>query len=204
MATAMPMSAPIYCQRHFSSGPLLINIHTRVTRTLTFIITILFSFCSFTLLRHHDHRLVQIIYHLLASLQYSLVRRSYRKHLPFLDNHHRRLGYRCRTCTEKGNGIKRQDRPRCPRPDCQGDMDYKEVWWEAYIRSVLYTGSLMRGLYTLSILHRKFDERPIYAQYFTQEVWWEAYINTVFYWVSFMKVGDTLSLLLWYSVVRPR
>jgi hypothetical protein len=39
-----------------------------------------------------------------------------------------------------------------------------------YIFSVFYTGSLMRGLYTLRILLRKFDERPIYDQYFTQEV----------------------------------
>jgi hypothetical protein len=49
----------------------------------------------------------------------------------------------------------------------------------------------MRGLYTrtLSILHRKFDERPIYAQYFTQEVWWEAYIRSVFYSVLTANVG---------------
>jgi hypothetical protein len=55
----------------------------------------------------------------------------------------------------------------------------------------------------LSILHRKFDERPIYAHYFTQEVWWEAYIHSVFYTGSLMKGLYTLSILLRKSDERP-
>jgi hypothetical protein len=89
MATAMPIPAPIYCQRHFSSGPLLINIHTRVTRTPTFIITILFSFLfPHTVAPSWSPSCANNLS--LASPQYSLLRRSDRKHLRFLDIHHHR------------------------------------------------------------------------------------------------------------------
>jgi hypothetical protein len=77
-ATAMPIHIPVYCQRHFCSGLSPSSCHPDTRFHYYDPLDPLF--CFLTLLHHHDHHLVQIIYHL-PSPRCSLLLPAYRKHL---------------------------------------------------------------------------------------------------------------------------